>query len=534
MGKQIKYGADARIALAQGAKCLADAVKVTLGPKGRNVGYIKHGKTHVTKDGVSVAKEIYLDDPFENFGAQMVKEVSSKTNEIAGDGTTTATVAADAMIQYGLSAITPVTNINAVKKGMNRALKFVVDYIAKNSVAIGDDLGYLKEVATISANGDEEIGKYIAEAVALIGKTGVITAEKGQSPDTVIQSSVGLTFNRGYVAPQFITDVDKNRCVLHDPLILITTDTIKDLNDILPLLEQISEKKRSLLIIAEDVSGTALSGLVINQLRGLFQSVAVKAPGFGEKRKHELDDIAIITNGISISKENGMSVKTASIDALGTCTTIIVDKDNCTIVGGAGSKEDIDARVKQLEVLKSNEHDEYEKSKIQERISKLSGGVATIHVGGSTEIEIEEKKDRVVDAIEATKAAIAEGVVAGGGSIYVAAERALTDSTDELPYFGDEMLGRNIVTHGLLAPFKQILSNANIKIDEDKMLEINNEIGVDSSGYELFLVNMFDMGIVDPAKVSRIALENAVSVASMILSTECVVLDIEKEDKKGF
>ena len=527
MAKEIKYSNEARTALLNGVNKLADAVRVTMGPRGRNVLLQRSfGAPHITKDGVSVAKEIELNDALENMGAQLVKEVASKTADEAGDGTTTATVLAQAVFKEGLKNVTAGANPIELKRGMDKAMSAIVEELKKMSKTV-ENKEQIAQVATISANSDKVIGELIAEAMEKVGKDGVITVEEGKSLNDELEVVEGMQFDRGYLSPYFVTNSDKMVAELEDAYVLLYDKKISNMKELLPLLEKVVQAgNKPLLIIAEDVDGEALTTLVVNRLRGTINVTAVKAPGFGDRRKAMLQDIAILTGGQVISEELGMSLENATIEHLGKAGRVVVDKDNTTIVDGAGSKEDIDARIAQIKSEIENTTSDYDKEKLQERLAKLSGGVAVIKVGAATETEMKEKKDRVDDALSATKAAVEEGIVIGGGAAVLKAARKIS-----LDLEGDEKIGAEIVIRAVEAPIKQIAENAgydggvvvyNVENNDNE----NNGFNAATGEY----VDMFEAGIIDPAKVERVALQNAVSVSSLLLTTEAAVTEI-KEDK---
>ena len=527
MAKDIKFDIEARDGLKRGVDALANAVKVTLGPKGRNVIISKSfGGPTVTKDGVSVAKEIELQDPLENMGAQMVKEVASKTNDLAGDGTTTATVLAQAIVKEGLKNVAAGANPMDLKRGIDKAVEAIVDQLSKQSEAVGDSSEKIKQVASISANNDETIGELIATAFTKVGKEGVITVEEAKGTDTYVDVVEGMQFDRGYLSPYFVTDADKMIAELSNPYVLLYDKKISNLQELLPVLEPVAQSGRPLLIIAEDVDGQALATLVVNKLRGGLKIAAVKAPGFGDRRKAMLEDIAILTSGTVISEERGFSLENATLDLLGTAETITIDKDNTTIVNGSGDAEAIKARVNQIKAQIETTTSDYDKEKLQERLAKLAGGVAVLYVGAASEVEMKEKKDRVDDALHATRAAVEEGIVAGGGVALVRAKKVLGSlETENL----DETTGVQIVNKAIEAPLRTIVENAGGEgsVVINKVLEGSSDFGYDAKADAY--VNMFDAGIIDPKKVTRVALENAASVSGMILTTECALVDI-KED----
>ncbi len=523
MAKDILFDIEARDALKRGVDALADAVKVTLGPKGRNVVIDKKfGAPHVTKDGVSVAKEIELQDPVENMGAQMVKEVASKTADIAGDGTTTATVLAQAIVSNGLKNVTAGANPMDLKRGIDKAVAIVVEELKKISQEIGSDNDKIKQVGAISANNDQNIGELIAEAMKVVGNDGVITVEEAKGTDTEVRTVEGMQFDRGYLSPYFVTDAEKMVAELENPYILIHDKKISNLQDLLPVLEPVAQSGRGLLIIAEDIEGTALTTLVVNRLKGGLKVAAVKAPGFGDRRKAMLQDIAILTGGTVISEESGFKLDAATIDMLGTCEKVEIDKDNTTIVNGAGAKEDIVARTNQIKAQIETTTSDYDKEKLQERLAKLAGGVAVLYVGAATEVEMKEKKDRVDDALAATRAAVEEGIVPGGGVAYIRACAALEGVQGEND---DETTGIIIVKRAIEEPLRQIVANAG---GEGAVIVQEVREGKDDFGYnartEKF-ENLYEAGVIDPTKVTRIAIENAASIASMMLTTECVIAE---------
>ena len=535
MAKHIEYNVSARDKLKKGVDALANAVKVTLGPKGRNVVLDKKfGAPSLTKDGVTVAKEIELADPIENMGAQMVKEVASKTADSAGDGTTTATVLAQAMVREGLKNVTAGHNPMELKKGIDEATRVVVEELRKMSKDISDSKE-IAQVATISSNNDEEIGKFIADAMDKVGKDGVITVEEAKGLETYLEVVEGMQFDRGYLSPYFVTDTDNMTTDLDDPLILLYDKKISAMKDFLPILEQAVQTSRPLLIIAEDVEGEALATLVVNKLRGGLKVAAVKAPGFGDRRKAMLEDIAILTGGTVISEERGYKLENATLDMLGSAKKINIDKDNTTIVNGAGDAEMIKARVNQIKTQIENTTSDYDREKLQERLAKLSGGVAVLYVGAATEVEMKEKKDRVDDALHATKAAVEEGIVPGGGVALVRAVAALEPGrggiNDKL-LKGDLGVGVAVVRKSLEEPMRQILANAGLEAgvilnEVRKSEQADYGFNARIEEYE----NFFETGIIDPTKVTRMALENAASIASMLLTTEAVITD-EPEDEK--
>mgnify|MGYP003667267745 FL=1 len=530
MAKDIKFDIEARDGLKRGVDALANAVKVTLGPKGRNVIISKaFGAPTVTKDGVTVAKEIELENELENMGAQMVKEVASKTNDLAGDGTTTATVLAQAIVKEGLKNVAAGANPMDLKRGIDKAVKAIVTDLEKQAQKVGNSSEKIKQVAAISANNDDVIGDLIATAFGKVGKEGVITVEEAKGMETYVDVVEGMQFDRGYLSPYFVTDADKMIADLENPYVLLFDKKISNLQEILPILEPVSQSGRPLLIIAEDVDGQALATLVVNKLRGGLKIAAVKAPGFGDRRKAMLEDIAILTGGTVISEERGFSLENATLDLLGTAETITIDKDNTTIVNGSGNATDIKARVNQIKAQIETTTSDYDKEKLQERLAKLAGGVAVLYVGAASEVEMKEKKDRVDDALHATRAAVEEGIVAGGGVALVRAKKVLEKLTaDNL----DEVTGIQIVARAIEAPLRTIVENAGGEgsVVINKVLEGKKDFGYDAKSDEY--VDMLKAGIIDPKKVTRVALENAASVAGMILTTECALIDI-KEDNPG-
>ena len=527
MAKEIKFDIEARDGLKRGVDALANAVKVTLGPKGRNVIISKSfGAPQVTKDGVTVAKEIELDEALENMGAQMVKEVASKTNDLAGDGTTTATVLAQAIVKEGLKNVAAGANPMDLKRGIDKAVGAIVADLEKQSKQVGNSSEKIKQVASISANNDDTIGDLIAKAFGKVGKEGVITVEEAKGMETYVDVVEGMQFDRGYLSPYFVTDADTMIADLENPYILLFDKKISNLQEILPILEPVAQSGRPLLIIAEDVDGQALATLVVNKLRGGLKIAAVKAPGFGDRRKAMLEDIAILTGGTVISEERGFSLENADLSMLGTAETVTVDKDNTTIVNGAGKASDIKARVNQIKAQIETTTSDYDKEKLQERLAKLAGGVAVLYVGAASEVEMKEKKDRVDDALHATRAAVEEGIVAGGGVALVRAKSVLEKITTENL---DEVTGIQIVARAIESPLRTIVENAGGEgsVVVAKVMEGKKDFGFDAKS-ETY-VDMLKAGIIDPKKVTRIALENAASVAGMILTTECALVDI-KED----
>ncbi|MBS1606576.1 MAG: chaperonin GroEL [Bacteroidetes bacterium] len=529
MAKQLFFNTEARNKIKKGVDILANAVRVTLGPKGRNVVLEKKfGPSAITKDGVSVAKEIELEDPIENMGAQMLKEVASKTADIAGDGTTTATVLAQSIIGEGMKNVAAGANPMDLKKGVDKAAAAVIASLRQQSRTIGNDSGQISQVATVSANNDETIGKLIAEAFSKVGKEGVITVEEAKGTDTTVDVVEGMQFDRGYISPYFVTDTEKMQAVLDSPYILIYDKKISVMKDILPLLEKAAQSGRPLLIIAEDLDGEALATLVVNRLRGTLKVAAVKAPGFGDRRKEMLQDIAVLTGGTAVSEEQGYTLENADLSYLGTADTVTIDKDNTIIVGGRGKKEDITARVGQIKGQVANTTSDYDRDKLQERLARLSGGVAVLYVGAATEMEMKEKKDRVEDALHATRAAIEEGIIPGGGVAYIRAIASLNDLKGDNP---DETTGIAIVQRAIEEPLRQIVNNSGLEgsIVVQKVREGKDDFGFNARTevYEPLLA----AGVIDPTKVARIALENAASIAGMLLTTECVVADKPKNDE---
>ncbi len=528
MAKDIKYNLDARDGLRRGVDQLANTVKVTLGPKGRNVVIDKaFGGPQITKDGVTVAKEIELSDRLENMGAQMLKQVASKTNDLAGDGTTTATVLAQAIVKEGLKNVAAGANPLDLKRGIDKAVAATVENLKKQAQKVGNDPEKIKQVAAISANNDETIGELIAEAFSKVGKEGVITVEEAKGMDTTVDVVEGMQFDRGYISPYFVTNTEKMNAVLEDPYVLLYDKKISSMKELLPLLEPVVQAGRSLMIIAEDVDGEALATLVVNRLRGTIKVCAVKAPGFGDRRKAMLEDIAILTGGTVISEERGYTLENSTIDMLGTARTVTVDKDNTTIVGGKGSSEAIEERVKQIRTQIETTTSDYDREKLQERLAKLAGGVAVLYVGAASEVEMKEKKDRVDDALHATRAAVEEGIVPGGGVALVRAKEAIQTVKVENK---DEQTGVEIVLRAIEEPLRTIVNNAG---GEGSVVVAKVEAGKGDFGFNAKTdeyVNMFQAGIIDPTKVTRVALENAASVAGMILTTEAAVVDIKEEN----
>ena len=527
MAKDIKFDIESRDALKRGVDALANAVKVTLGPKGRNVVLEKSfGAPHVTKDGVSVAKEIELEDPIENLGAQMVKEVASKTNDVAGDGTTTATVLAQAIVREGLKNVAAGANPMDLKRGIDKAVAGIVANLREQSQEVGDSSEKIKQVASISANNDDTIGSLIAEAFSKVGKEGVITVEEAKGTETYVDVVEGMQFDRGYQSPYFVTNADKMIAELENPYILLCEKKISNLQEILPLLEPVAQSGRPFLIISEEVEGQALATLVVNRLRGSLKIAAVKAPGFGDRRKAMLQDIAILTGGTDISEEQGITLETATLEMLGTAERVVIDKDNTTIVNGAGDAEQIKSRVNQIKAQVETTTSDYDREKLQERLAKLAGGVAVLYVGAASEVEMKEIKDRVDDALHATRAAVEEGIVAGGGVAFVRALSNLTIDTTN----ADEATGVKIVTRAVEEPLRQIVHNAGGEgsVVVAKVKEGNGDFGYNAKTDEY--VNMIEAGVIDPTKVARVALENAASVAGMLITTEAVVTEIKKDE----
>ena len=528
MAKEIKFNIKAREELKNGVDALADAVKVTLGPKGRNVIIEKKfGAPHITKDGVSVAREIELEDPFQNMGAQLVKEVASKTGDQAGDGTTTATVLAQAIVNVGLKNVAAGANPMDLKRGIDKAVAKVIEGIKAQSVEVGDDFDKIENVARISANNDEEIGKLIAEAMRKVKKEGVITVEEAKGTDTTVEVVEGMQFDRGYISPYFVTNTEKMECDMDSPFILLYDKKISNLKDMLPILEQTAQSGRGLLIIAEDVDNEALATLVVNRLRGSLKICAVKAPGFGDRRKEMLEDIAILTGGNVISEVKGMRLDQATMADLGTAEKVTVNKDNTIIVNGAGNKEIIAARIGQIKAQIETTTSNYDREKLQERLAKLAGGVAVLYIGAPSEVEMKEKKARVDDALSATRAAVEEGIVPGGGTAYIRCLAALDGLKGENE---DENTGIQIIRRAIEEPLRQIVENAGV---EGAVIVQRVKDGEGDFGYNARIgefQNFFATGVIDPAKVTRIALENAASIAGMFLTTECVIADKREEN----
>ncbi len=528
MAKEIKFDIESRDLLKNGVDKLSNAVKVTLGPKGRNVVIDrKFGAPQITKDGVTVAKEIELEDAFENMGAQMVKEVASKTNDDAGDGTTTATVIAQSIVTVGLKNVTAGANPMDLKRGIDKAVKAVVESLHTQSENVGDDYSKIEQVGTVSANNDKNIGSLIAEAMKKVKKEGVITVEEAKGTDTTVEIVEGMQFDRGYLSPYFITDTEKMETVLENPYILLTDKKISTMKDILPVLEPAAQEGRPLLIISEDIDGEALTTLVVNRLRGSLKVAAVKAPGFGDRRKEMLEDIAILTNGTVISEEKGLTLEGATLEMCGTTEKVVIDKENTTIVNGAGSKENIKTRVTQIRSAIEISTSDYDKEKLQERLAKLAGGVAVLYVGAASEVEMKEKKDRVEDALSATRAAVEEGIIPGGGVAYIRAIEALKNIKGENE---DETTGIAIIKRAIEEPLRQIVANAGGEgsVVVQKIKEGKSDFGYNARTdvYE----NLLSTGVIDPVKVARVALENAASIAGMLLTTECVIADIKEDE----
>lgn len=531
MAKEIKFNIEAREELKKGVDALANAVKVTLGPKGRNVIIEKKfGAPHITKDGVSVAKEVELEDAFQNMGTQLVKEVASKTGDDAGDGTTTATVLAQAIVNVGLKNVTAGANPMDLKRGIDKAVACVVENIKSQAQEVNDDMAKIESVARISANNDGEIGKLIAEAMEKVKREGVITVEEAKGTDTTVEIVEGMQFDRGYISPYFVTDTEKMECQMENPYILIFDKKISSLKEMLPILESSAQSGRPLLIIAEDVDSEALATLVVNRLRGSLKICAVKAPGFGDRRKEMLEDIAVLTGGVVISEEKGLKLESATIDMLGRAEKVTVNKENTTIVNGMGDKEAIAARVAQIKAQIEKTTSDYDREKLQERLAKLAGGVAVLYIGAASEVEMKEKKDRVDDALSATRAAIAEGIVPGGGVAYIRAISSLEGLKGDNE---DETTGIEIVKRAIEEPLRQIVANAGVEgaVVVQKVKDGKGDFGYNARTGEY--ENFFAAGVIDPAKVTRVALENAASIAGMFLTTECVIADKKEENPAG-
>lgn len=529
MAKEIKFNIEARDLLKKGVDQLANAVKITLGPKGRNVILDKKfGAPQVTKDGVTVAKEIELDNIFENIGAQLVKEVASKTNDDAGDGTTTATVLAQSIVTVGLKNVAAGSNPMDLKRGIDKAVKIVIDDLKAQSQEIGEDNEKIEQVASISANNDHNIGKLVAEAMSKVKKEGVITVEESKTADTSVEVVEGMQFDRGFISPYFITDSEKMEAILESPLILLSDKKISTMKDLLPILEPVAQAGKPMLIIAEDVDGEALATLVVNKLRGSLKIAAVKAPGFGDRRKEMLEDLAILTGGVVISEEKGLTLEGAKMDMLGKAEKIVIDKENTTIVNGAGDKKNIEGRVKQIKAQIETTTSDYDREKLQERLAKLAGGVAVLYVGAASEVEMKEKKARVEDALSSTRAAVEEGIIPGGGVAYIRAVEKLSKLKGEND---DQNTGIAIVRRALEEPLRQIVENAGLEssVVVQKIREGKGDFGYNAQTDKF--ENLLKAGVIDPTKVARIALENAASIAGMFLTTECVVAEKPQEDK---
>ncbi len=529
MAKEMKYDIDARDQLKKGVDALADAVKITLGPKGRNVVIDKKfGAPQITKDGVTVAKEIELKDSFQNMGAQMVKEVASKTNDDAGDGTTTATVLAQSIIQVGLKNVTAGANPMDLKRGIDAAVQAVIKHMKTLSQEVGDNNDKIEQIATVSANNDKTIGKLIAEAMNKVKKEGVITVEEAKGTETHVEVVEGMQFDRGFISPYFITDSEKMEAVLESPYILLTDKKISSMKDLMSVLEPVAQEGKPLMIIGEDVEGEALATLVVNRLRGTIKVAAVKAPGFGDRRKEILEDIAVLTGGTVISEEKGMKLDAANLEMLGSCEKITINKENTTIVNGSGDKEAIKSRVSQIRKQIESTTSDYDKEKLQERLAKLAGGVAVLYVGAASEIEMKEKKDRMEDALSATRAAVEEGIIPGGGVAFIRAIEALKDMKLDNQ---DQNTGVAIIRRALEEPMRMIVENAGVEssVVIQKIKEGKGDFGYNASTEKY--VNMHEAGVIDPTKVARVALENAASIAAMLLTTECVIADIEEENE---
>lgn len=529
MAKEINFNIEARDQLKKGVDQLANAVKVTLGPKGRNVILDKKfGAPQVTKDGVTVAKEIELEDIFENIGAQLVKEVASKTNDDAGDGTTTATVLAQSIVSVGLKNVTAGSNPMDLKRGIDKAVKAVVEDLKAQSQEVGEDNERIEQVAAVSANNDHDIGKLIAEAMTKVKKEGVITVEESKTTETSVEVVEGMQFDRGFISAYFITDSEKMEAVLENPYILLCDKKISTMKDLLPILEPVAQAGRPMLIISEDVDGEALATLVVNKLRGSLKIAAVKAPGFGDRRKEMLEDIAVLTGGIVISEEKGLTLEGAKLDMLGTAEKVVIDKENTTIVNGAGDKKDIEGRVKQIKAQIETTTSDYDREKLQERLAKLAGGVAVLYVGAASEVEMKEKKARVEDALHATRAAVEEGIVPGGGVAFLRCLPAL----EKLNYEGDRQIGIKILLRSLEEPIRQIVNNTGLEgsVIVQRVKESKGHFGFNAAS-EKYEDDMMKAGIIDPTKVARTALENASSVAGLLLMTEAVISEIPEEEK---
>lgn len=531
MSKEIKFNIEARELLKKGVDKLADAVKVTLGPKGRNVVIDKKfGAPHITKDGVTVAKEIELKDPYENIGAQLVKEVASKTNDDAGDGTTTATVLAQAILTEGLKNVTAGANPMDLKRGIDIAVAKVIENLKAQSKEVGDDFDKIEQVAKISANNDVTIGSLIAQGMRKVGKEGVITVEEAKGTETTVEIVEGMQFDRGYLSPYFITNPEKMQAVMDNPYILLTDKKISTMKDLMPVLEPAAQEGRPLIIIAEDIDGEALAALVVNRLRGSLKVAAVKAPGFGDRRKEMLEDIAVLTGGIVITEEKGLKLESATLDMMGRAEKVTIDKESTTIVNGVGQKDVIDARVAQIKSQIAASTSDYDKEKLQERLAKLAGGVAILYVGAATEVEMKEKKDRVDDALSATRAAIEEGIVPGGGVAFIRACKSLEGLEGEN---NDETTGIAIIRRAIEEPLRQIVNNAGLEgaVIVNKVKEGEGDFGYNARTDKF--ENLYQAGVIDPTKVTRVALENAASIAGMFLTTECVIVEIPEENNGG-
>jgi len=531
MAKDIHFDIEARDKLKRGVDALANAVKVTLGPKGRNVVIgKKFGAPHVTKDGVSVAKEIELSDPVEDMGAQMVKEVASKTADIAGDGTTTATVLAQAIITAGLKNVAAGANPMDLKRGIDKAVIHVVENLKQQSREVGSDNDKIKQIATISANNDEMIGSLIAEAMKVVGNDGVITVEEAKGTETYVKTVEGMQFDRGYLSPYFVTNTEKMITEMENPMILICEKKISNMKELLPILEPVAQSGKPLILIAEDVDGEALATLVVNRIRGSLKIAAVKAPGFGDRRKAMLEDLAVLTGGQVISEERGLSLENATVDMLGSAEKVEIDKDNTTIINGSGEKAAIEARIGQIKSQIESSTSDYDKEKMQERLAKLAGGVAVLYVGAPTEVEMKEKKDRVEDALAATRAAVQEGIVPGGGVAFI---RSIEGIEKLIGVNDDEQTGISIVMRAIEEPLRQIVANAGVEgaVIVQKVKEGKADFGYNArtDTFE----NLYEAGVIDPTKVTRIAIENAASIASMLLTTECVITDRPEDDASG-
>src|SRR6056297_1473183 len=527
MAKELKFDIEARDALKAGINKLSNAVKVTLGPKGRNVVLEKkYGAPQVTKDGVTVAKEIELSESYENVGAQMVKEVASKTADDAGDGTTTATVLAESMVNVGLKNVTAGANPMDLKRGIDTAVKKVIENLKSQSHTIGESSEQIEQVARISANNDSEIGKLIAEAMGKVKREGVITVEEAKGTETHVDVVEGMQFDRGYISPYFVTDGEKMQAVLDNPYILITDKKVSVMKDLMPILESTAQSGKPLLIIGEDIEGEALATLVVNKMRGSLKVAAVKAPGFGDRRKEMLEDIAILTGGTVITEDKGLTLENTTLDMLGTCEKISIDKENTTIVNGDGAKENIEARVSQIKAQIEASTSDYDKEKLQERLAKLAGGVAVIYVGAASEVELKEKKDRVDDALSATRAAVEEGIIPGGGVAYIRAIKELENLKGDND---DETTGITIVKRAIEEPLRQIVENAGVEgsVVVQKVMEGKEDYGYNARTNQF--ENLYESGVIDPTKVARIAIENAASIAGMFLTTECVITEEEEE-----